>query len=72
MLKFDVTEQMIQVIGRALGQMPHDIARPVIDELQRQINAQQQNAVPKQAEPTVTVNGQSISDTHGTAAPSQG
>lgn len=71
MFKFEVTPEQIQVIGRALGQMPHDIARPVIDELQRQINAQQQNVVPKQSEPTIH-NGQSISDTHGTAAPSQG
>ena len=32
----------LQTIGLALGQMPHDRVRQLIDNLQQQINAQEQ------------------------------
>lgn len=41
MLKFELSEQMVQVIGQLLDNAPHKIARPIIDELQRQVNEQQ-------------------------------
>ena len=44
MLKFELSEQHIQIIGAALGAQPYDAAAPVIAELQKQINAQQQPA----------------------------
>ena len=46
MLKFELTEQQVAVIGKALGAQPYDLAAPVIAELQKQIAAQQK---PKEA-----------------------
>ena len=40
-LKFELSEQMVSVIGEALSGAPYKIAAPVIAELQKQINAQQ-------------------------------
>lgn len=42
MLKFELPPEMVAVIGKALGAQPHDAVRATIDELQKQINAQQQ------------------------------
>jgi hypothetical protein len=41
MLKLELSEQMISVIGKALGAQPFDVVAPVIAELQKQISAQQ-------------------------------
>lgn len=46
MLKFELSQQAIEVIGHALGRMPYDTVCTVIAELQRQIN-EQQKPVPK-------------------------
>ncbi len=43
MLKFELSEQHVAIIGRALGQLPHDAVRATIDEMQKQIDAQRQN-----------------------------
>ncbi len=40
MLKLELSEQMIAVIGQALGQAPYNVAAPVVAEIQKQINAQ--------------------------------
>lgn len=40
-MKFELEEKMVQVIALALGEIPYKIAAPVINELQRQIDAQQ-------------------------------
>jgi hypothetical protein len=45
MIKFELTEQQTEIIGKALGAQPHDIVRPIIEELQKQINRQQQESV---------------------------
>jgi hypothetical protein len=39
--KFELTEEQVVVIGKALGTQPHDLVRSTIEELQRQINEQQ-------------------------------
>ena len=41
MLKFELSAEMVQIIGKALGSQPYDYVAPVIAELQKQINAQQ-------------------------------
>jgi len=41
MLHFDLPEQMVVIIGRALEQMPYGTVVNVIAELQKQIDAQQ-------------------------------
>lgn len=41
MLKFELPEQMVAIIGKALGAQPFDLVKPVIDELQKQITEQQ-------------------------------
>ena len=46
MLKFELTEQQVAVIGKALGAQPYDLAAPVIAELQKQIAAQQKPKEP--------------------------
>ncbi|GHG11285.1 hypothetical protein [Paracoccus aerius] len=43
-LTFD--DQQLQIIGAALNEMPHRIARPVIDHISQQIEAQQQAQEP--------------------------
>lgn len=40
MIKLELSEQHIAVIGQALGQAPYNVAAPVIAELQKQINEQ--------------------------------
>jgi hypothetical protein len=46
---------MVQVIGSALENSPYKVAAPVLIELQKQINAQQQQSVGAQA--TAAANG---------------
>lgn len=46
MLTFKLTPQMVEVIGKALGVQPYDTVAPVVAELQRQINEQQQAQMP--------------------------
>ncbi len=41
MLVFELNEQMVDVIGKALSEAPYKIAAPVLTELQKQINEQQ-------------------------------
>lgn len=41
MLKFELSEQYVAIIGKALGAQPYDAVAPVIAELQKQINEQQ-------------------------------
>lgn len=41
MFKLEISLQTLEVISRALGNMPYTIAAPVIAELQKQVNAQQ-------------------------------
>ena len=40
-MTFELNEQMVAVIGKALGAQPYELVAPVIAELQKQINAQQ-------------------------------
>lgn len=42
MLKFELSEQQLEVISRALANAPYGQVAPVIAELQKQYNAQQQ------------------------------
>lgn len=37
-----LTAEQLQTIGYALGQLPHDKVRAIIDSLQQQINAEEQ------------------------------
>jgi hypothetical protein len=50
MLKFELSEQHVNVIAQALGNAPYSVAAPVIAELQNQINAQRQQAAPQTLE----------------------
>jgi len=40
MLKFELPEQMVAIIGQALDKMPYGLVKATVDELQRQINEQ--------------------------------
>lgn len=40
-MKFELNDQHIQVIAQALGNAPYNASAPVITELQKQINEQQ-------------------------------
>lgn len=40
MLKLELTEQQVAVIGEALSAAPYRVVAPVIAELQKQIDAQ--------------------------------
>lgn len=44
--KLELSEQMLQVIGNALGAAPYNVAAPVVAELQKQVSAQLQPATP--------------------------
>lgn len=44
MIKLELSEQHIAIIGQALGNAPYNVAAPVVAELQRQINEQQKPA----------------------------
>jgi hypothetical protein len=57
MLKFELSQEMVAVIGRALGAQPFDTVAPVIAELQKQISAQQ---APTAAGPII--NGQTVNE----------
>lgn len=48
MMKFELSEQMVAIIGNALGAQPYNVVKQTIEELQKQINAQQ-NVVPQQS-----------------------
>lgn len=39
-MKFELSEQQILIIGKALGAQPYDVVALVIAELQKQINGQ--------------------------------
>ena len=41
MLKFELSEQTVAIIGAALQKAPYEVVAPVIAELQKQINEQQ-------------------------------
>lgn len=41
MLKFELTQQQVQIIAAALGELPFKHAQPVLAELQKQVDAQQ-------------------------------
>jgi hypothetical protein len=56
MLKFELSQEMVAVIGRALGAQPFDIVAPVVAELQKQITAQQSSS----AGPII--NGQTVEE----------
>lgn len=43
-MKLDLTQEQMQIIGAALAELPYRVAAPVIDEINRQIAAQQQEA----------------------------
>jgi hypothetical protein len=40
MIKLELSEQMVAIVGEALGNVPFKIAAPVIAEIQKQIEAQ--------------------------------
>lgn len=44
MFIIELNDNHLAIIGRALGQQPHDMVRDTIDELQKQITAQRQAA----------------------------
>ena len=51
MLKFDLSPEMVAVIGGALENAPYKVAAPVLQELQKQIDAQkEQKAADKPVE----------------------
>lgn len=41
MLKLELSEQHVTIIGQALGNAPYNVAAPVLAEIQKQINEQQ-------------------------------
>lgn len=43
MINLTLSEQMISIIGQALGLAPYNVSAPVIAELQKQINEQKTN-----------------------------
>lgn len=49
-MKFDLTEQELQVISEALGNAPYARVAPVVMKLQQQINAQ---LTPTEKSPTL-------------------
>lgn len=44
MIKLELSDQMVAVIGELLGNAPYKIASPIVDEMQKQINAQKSDA----------------------------
>lgn len=42
MITLILPPDMLGIIGKALGAQPYDLVAPVVAELQKQINAQQQ------------------------------
>jgi len=42
MFNIELTEQELNIIGQALGEMPYRLAEPVLRKLQEQVNQQQQ------------------------------
>ena len=49
-VKFEVTVQDLNLIGEGLGSLPFSRVAPLMNKLQAQINAQQQQAKPKEPE----------------------
>lgn len=47
MLKFELSPQILSVISQALGNTPYSVAAPVVAELQRQINEQENKEADK-------------------------
>lgn len=48
MFKFELTEQQVEVIGRALANAPYGQVAGVIADLQRQVNEQRKQPLPVQ------------------------
>ena len=46
-MKFELSEQMVTVIAQVLQKAPYEMVAPILAELQRQINEQQNPAPPK-------------------------
>ncbi len=46
MLKFEFSEQMVAVMGQLIGKAPYEVAAPILQEIQRQIDAQQKGTKP--------------------------
>lgn len=44
MLKFELSNEMVDIIGKALHDAPYRVAAPVIAEMQKQINEQTKTA----------------------------
>lgn len=55
MLKLELSNEMIAVIGKALGVQPYDLVASVITELQKQITAQQTPPAPVEKTPLKAV-----------------
>lgn len=53
-LKIEVTGPELQVIGQALGKIPYEVAKPVIETLQSQIDAADKQAAAKAAADAIT------------------
>jgi hypothetical protein len=49
MIRLELTEQMLQVIGEALGNAPYRISAPVLAEIQKQLDAHKGVKVPSAA-----------------------
>ena len=47
-MRFDFNEQTIDVIAQGLGLLPFYKAAPVLKEIQRQVDEQQQNKNPEE------------------------
>lgn len=45
MINLSLSPEMIVIIGKALGAQPYDTVAPVVAEMQKQINAQQNRPV---------------------------
>ncbi len=43
MIKLELTEQDLQILSAALGEIPFKIAAPLVDKLNKQITEQQQS-----------------------------
>lgn len=50
-IKLTVSRQTLQLIGQGVMELPYKIAAPILNDMQAQLNAQDQAAKPKAAEP---------------------
>lgn len=52
MLKFELSEQMVAAMARVLSSGPYNVVAPILEELQKQINAQAPSRAPTNGDGT--------------------